>query len=172
MINLEDAFKMGCNCMPNFTRQQWLVTITFIVINLFNAMCFSMQAPFYPIEAEMKGCTPSEYGLVFGVFELVVFLVSPIIGANLNRLGIKATLCTGIGAVGVSTVLFGLLDKLENGKVFLAFSFVLRIIAAAGNGAFLTGSFSLIGSVSSHIIIIIYMLDEKNQVYNSDFFIT
>jgi len=135
---------MGCNCMPNFTRQQWLVTITFIVINLFNAMCFSMQAPFYPIEAEMKGCTPSEYGLVFGVFELVVFLVSPIIGANLQRLGIKATLCTGIGAVGVSTVLFGLLDKLENGKVFLAFSFVLRIIAAAGNGAFLTGSFSLI----------------------------
>jgi len=103
-----------------------------------------MQAPFYPIEAEMKGCTPSEYGLVFGVFELVVFLVSPIIGANLNRLGIKATLCTGIGAVGISTVLFGLLDKLENGKVFLAFSFVLRIIAAAGNGAFLTGSFSLI----------------------------
>jgi len=103
-----------------------------------------MQAPFYPIEAEMKGCTPSEYGLVFGIFELVVFLVSPIIGANLNRLGIKVTLCTGIGAVGVSTVFFGLLDKLENGKVFLAFSFVLRIIAAAGNAAFLTGSFSLI----------------------------
>merc|ERR1712088_578934 len=96
----------ACNCMPNFSRQQWMVTITFIVINLFNAMCFSMQAPFYPIEAEMKGCTPSEYGLVFGVF--------------------------------------GLVDKLENGKVFLAFSFVLRIIAAAGNGAFLTGSFSLI----------------------------
>ena len=139
--------KMACNCMPNFSRQQWMVTITFIVINLFNAMCFSMQAPFYPIEAEMKGCTPSEYGLVFGVFELVVFLVSPIIGANLNRLGIKATLCTGIGAVGVSTVLFGLLDKLENGKVFLAFSFVLRIIAAAGNAAFLTGSFSLIGKI-------------------------
>jgi len=103
-----------------------------------------MQAPFYPIEAEAKGCTPSEYGLVFGIFELVVFLVSPIIGANLNRLGIKATLCTGIGMVGVSTVLFGLLDKLENGKVFLAFSFILRIIAAAGNAAFLTGSFSLI----------------------------
>merc|ERR1712018_826561 len=129
---------------PNFSRQQWLTAITFVVVNFCNAMCVSMQAPFYPAEAEKKGCTPSEYGLVFGIFELTVFLVSPIIGANLNRLGIKATLCAGIGAVGVSTVLFGLLDKLENGKVFLAFSFVLRIIAAAGNGAFLTGSFSLI----------------------------
>mgnify|MGYP003303588579 CR=1 FL=1 len=45
--------------------------------------------------------------------------------------------CSVSVMVGVSTVLFGLLDKLENGKVFLAFSFVLRIIAAAGNAAFL-----------------------------------
>ena len=46
---------------------------------------FLFQAPFYPHEAEKKGCVPSEYGLVFGIFELTVFLVSPIIGANLNR---------------------------------------------------------------------------------------
>ena len=49
------------------------------------------QAPFYPHEAEKKGCMPSEYGLVFGVFELTVFLVSPIIGANLNRMGVKVS---------------------------------------------------------------------------------
>jgi hypothetical protein len=30
-----------------------------------------------------------EYGLVFGIFELTVFLVSPVIGANLNRMGMK-----------------------------------------------------------------------------------
>ena len=50
-----------------------------------------MQAPFYPAEAEKKGCVPSEYGLVFGIFELTVFLVSPIIGANLNRMGLKVS---------------------------------------------------------------------------------
>ena len=108
----------------NFTRQQWLVTATFVVVNFCNAMVVSMQvrlsikikkadtfsvftnskikiccifgknyrvrqAPFYPHEAEKKGCVPSEYGLVFGIFELTVFLVSPIIGANLNRMGMK-----------------------------------------------------------------------------------
>ena len=52
-------------------------------------MFWTIQAPFYPQEAEKKGCVPSEYGLVFGVFELTVFIVSPIIGANLNRLGMK-----------------------------------------------------------------------------------
>ena len=97
------------------------------------------------MEAGSKGCTPSEYGLVFGIFQLVVFLVSPIIGCNLNRLGIKNTLGAGICSVGISTALFGLLDMLQNGRIFLAFSFVLRIIAAVGHAAFLTGSFSLIG---------------------------
>ena len=43
----------------NFTRQQWLVTFTFLVVNFCNAMCVSMQAPFYPHEAEKKGCMPS-----------------------------------------------------------------------------------------------------------------
>jgi hypothetical protein len=28
----------------NFTRQQWLVTFTFIIVNFCNAMCVSMQA--------------------------------------------------------------------------------------------------------------------------------
>ena len=77
-----------------------------IYINFSNGLFF--QAPFYPLEAEKKGCMPSEYGLVFGIFELTVFLVSPIIGANLNRLGMKLTLNIGIGTVGVSSILFGI----------------------------------------------------------------
>eukprot|EP00095_Tigriopus_kingsejongensis_P003951 maker-scaffold79_size400133-snap-gene-1.9 protein:Tk03951 transcript:maker-scaffold79_size400133-snap-gene-1.9-mRNA-1 annotation:"uncharacterized mfs-type transporter" len=107
-------------------------------------LCSNATAPFYPHEAEKKGCVPSEYGLVFGIFELTVFLVSPIIGANLNRLGMKATLNIGIGTVGVTSILFGLLDRIEDGKVFLGLSFALRIIEACGNSGFLTGSFSMI----------------------------
>lgn len=135
---------MGCLPETNFTRQQWLVTITFVIVNFCNAMCVSMQAPFYPHEAEKKGCVPSEYGLVFGIFELTVFLVSPIIGANLNRLGMKTTLNVGIATVGVTSILFGLLDRINDGKVFLGLSFALRIIEACGNSGFLTGSFSMI----------------------------
>jgi len=103
-----------------------------------------MQAPFYPLEAEKKGCVPSEYGLVFGIFELTVFLVSPIIGANLNRMGMKFTLNFGIGTVGVTSIFFGLLDKIQDANTFLALSFALRIIEACGNAGFLTGSFSMI----------------------------
>ena len=59
----------------------------------------------------------------------------------MNRMGMKFTLNFGIGTVGVTSILFGFLDRLENAKTFLAFSFIIRIIEACGNSAFLTGSF-------------------------------
>ena len=47
------------------------------------------QAPFFPREAVSKGLEVWHFGLVFGAFEITVFIVSPIIGANLNRIGVK-----------------------------------------------------------------------------------
>ena len=47
-------------------------------------MCV-VKAPFYPAEAERKGASATQYGLVFGVFELTVFLVSPVVGRLLTR---------------------------------------------------------------------------------------
>jgi len=130
--------------MAAFTRQQWLVILTFVIVNFCNAMCVSMQAPFYPREAVKKGLEVWHFGLVFGAFEITVFFVSPIIGANLNRIGVKRTLNVGIGAVGIILIGYGCLGLIQNGKVFLGLSFVLRMFEACGNSAFLTGSFSAI----------------------------
>ena len=38
----------------------------------------------------------------------------------------KTVLNLGIGLVGVTSIFFGLLDRIENGKVFLGLSFALR----------------------------------------------
>ncbi len=59
--------------------------LAFAVAEVCQAICVSLQAPFYPREAERKGATATEYGLVFGVFELVVFLACPLIGPRLSR---------------------------------------------------------------------------------------
>ena len=54
---------------------------------------FSMfQAPFFPREAVSKGLEVWHFGLVFGAFEITVFIVSPIIGANLNKIGVKVSI--------------------------------------------------------------------------------
>jgi len=130
--------------MGRFTRQQLLTVVTFVVVNFCNAMCVSMQAPFYPREAVSKGLAVWHFGLVFGAFEITVFIVSPIIGSYLNVIGVKRTLNVGIALVGVILVLYGCLGMIQNGKLFLGLSFVLRIFEACGNSAFLTGSFSAI----------------------------
>lgn len=36
------------------------------------------------LQAERKGASASEYGLVFGIFELVVFFISPIYGKHVS----------------------------------------------------------------------------------------
>jgi len=105
-----------------------------------------MQAPFYPREAVSKGLEVWHFGLVFGAFEITVFLVSPLIGRYINKLGVKKTLNCGIGLVGIILILYGCLGLLHSGKLFLAFSFILRMFEACGNSAFLTGSFSAIAN--------------------------
>jgi len=132
--------------MGRFTKEQLLTVVTFVVVNFCNAMCVSMQAPFYPREAVSKGLQVWHFGLVFGAFELTVFMVSPIFGTYIKKIGVKRTLNLGIGLVGIILILYGCLGMLKSGPWFLGLSFVLRIFEACGNSAFLTGSFSAIAN--------------------------
>lgn len=70
----------GETLFMGFTKKQWFLLMVFSIADLFAGIVYSLQAPFYPQEAEKKGATPTEYGLVFGVFELTMFAVSPIYG--------------------------------------------------------------------------------------------
>lgn len=44
------------------------------------SMNFKKKLTYVYIQAELKGATATEYGLVFGIFEFVIFLTSPIFG--------------------------------------------------------------------------------------------
>ncbi|CAG7829177.1 unnamed protein product, partial [Allacma fusca] len=68
------------NGWMGFSRRQVLTLLVFSLADFFSAIIISLQAPFFPQEAEQKGATATEFGLVFGVFELVVFITSPIYG--------------------------------------------------------------------------------------------
>lgn len=130
--------------MSGYSRRQWVTLVTFSVAQFFNAVCVSLQAPFYPAEAERKGATATQYGLVFGIFELTVFLVSPIYGKFLNRWGAKLINNVGIVTVSIMCILFGLLDRVEDTSTFIGLSFAIRIVEACGNAAFVTSAFSII----------------------------
>uniref|UniRef100_A0A182QYW8 Major facilitator superfamily (MFS) profile domain-containing protein n=1 Tax=Anopheles farauti TaxID=69004 RepID=A0A182QYW8_9DIPT len=128
----------------DFTRRQWLTLMIMGLADFCNAICVSLQAPFFPNEAESKGATATEYGLVFGIFELVVFIISPIYGQYINRIGPKVLFNSGIFTTGTSAILFGLLDRVPGHVPFITLAFVIRIVEALGNAAFLTASFAII----------------------------
>ena len=81
--------------LPDWRKDQWMVVAVLCVTHLCNGMCVSLQAPFYPAEAEKKGASATEYGLVFGIFELTVFIVSPFVGKMLPKVRIS-TICKDI----------------------------------------------------------------------------
>lgn len=71
------------------------------------SIIFYRTLQIFPLQAERKGCTATEYGLVFGIFELIVFIVSPLYGQHLNRIGPKVLFNGGIYTTGICAILFG-----------------------------------------------------------------
>ena len=62
----------------------------------------------------------------------------------MNRIGPKLLFNGGILTTGTCAIFFGLLDKVEGHYPFIILSFVIRIVEALGNAAFLTASFAII----------------------------
>jgi hypothetical protein len=56
------------------------------IANLCSTVAFSCIAPFYPNEAQLKGLSSTDIGIVFGVFELTMFILSPILGKYVGPL--------------------------------------------------------------------------------------
>uniref|UniRef100_T1J6T2 Major facilitator superfamily (MFS) profile domain-containing protein n=1 Tax=Strigamia maritima TaxID=126957 RepID=T1J6T2_STRMM len=90
-------------------------------------MCYSIQAPFYPKEAEKKGVNSSVYGMVFGVFEFVDFILCPIYGKYIRQIGPKFMLNTGNFVMATCCILFG-------------------IVEAMGQAGFITASYAIVAS--------------------------
>lgn len=88
----------------------------------------SIQAPFYPIEAESKGATSSEYGLVFGIIHLAMFFAGPIFGRYMAVLRVKAVFIFGVLGTAVCALLFGFLTFIPSKWGFLGFSYAIRIV--------------------------------------------
>ncbi len=89
----------------------------------------SLQPPLYPREAELRGATPSEYGLVFGVGPLAGLLTSPLVAAWGGRVGPRVLyMCSSMAESVAGGVAFGMLALVADKTLFLGLSYALRFL--------------------------------------------
>ena len=101
------------------------------------ALGFGIVAPAIPLFAKDFGVSNFAAGAVISVFALVRFASAPVAGRLVNRLGERVVLATGIGIVGVSSLLAGLSGS-------YAQLIVLRGVGGFGSALFTVSSFALL----------------------------
>jgi len=106
------------------------------------ALGFGIVAPAIPLFAKAFGVSNFAAGAVISVFALVRFASAPVAGRLVNRLGERVVLASGIGIVGVSSLLAGLSGS-------FAQLIVLRGIGGFGSALFTVSSFALLMRVAA-----------------------
>ena len=104
----------------------------------------SIMAPFLPVEAEAKGASPSQFGPIFGIIHLALFLISPLMGKVVTRWGLGTVFKTGLFLISFSSVCFGLLTFLADSTLFLCLAYALRIVEGIGGSALWTSMLALL----------------------------
>ncbi|XP_076257050.1 MFS-type transporter SLC18B1-like isoform X1 [Rhynchophorus ferrugineus] len=149
--NTENNGKIGIKCSTcsktkksKFTCKQ-KVSLAILAAADFMSFCsMSIMSPFYPAVAMKKGMSETMSGFVFGYYALVVFLSSPVFGKILPKIGAKYIFIYGLFVSGISSIIFGLLDKVDSYVSFVVLSFFIRGLEALGSSAYSTAGYVLI----------------------------
>ncbi|KAF6116142.1 solute carrier family 18 member B1 [Phyllostomus discolor] len=107
-------------------------------------MYYSILGPFFPKEAEKKGASNTVIGMIFGCYALFELLASLLFGKYLVHIGAKFMFVAGMFVSGGVTVLFGVLDQVPEGPIYIALCFLVRIIDAISFAAAITASSSIL----------------------------
>ncbi|KAG1946596.1 MFS-type transporter SLC18B1 [Pimephales promelas] len=129
------------------SRQQILTLIAMASINFSSMICYSILGPFFPNEAKKKGVSQAMIGLIFGIYALCTLVGSLILGKYIVQIGAKFMIVAGLFISSVCTVLFGFLDQVSDGTVFIVLCFITRSTNAIGFSAAVTSSFAVSAKV-------------------------
>ena len=65
--------------LKSSSRSGFVATILpFLFLEASVGLCASLQATFYPIQAELKGATAAQFGAVFGIIHISLFIFGKI----------------------------------------------------------------------------------------------
>ena len=74
------------------------------------------------------GARPSQYGFVFGIYNLAAFIAALFFGRYGSQIGPKLLYNTGAFGKALAGLSFGFLDYIDDTSTFLGMSYVLRLL--------------------------------------------
>ena len=96
-----------CGRELNLNRSQ-LIALVLLSLYFFLTSCYySLFAPFLPGEAIKKGISQTQVGIIFGIFQFVLLVLSPIFGKYMEVIGIRFLFVSGLFLSSGSEILFG-----------------------------------------------------------------
>ena len=118
---------------PKLTGRQWRTLVVLCTSNCCVYAANALLPPFYPALAEFKGATVLQYGFVFGMFRLVMGIISPIYGSYIGIVGPRFMLTAGLFTAGGACALMGVLNHIYGYGSFLGLSFAVQVVSALGS---------------------------------------
>ncbi|KRX43860.1 MFS-type transporter SLC18B1 [Trichinella murrelli] len=130
--------------VPIWSKSNLMVLCVLSITYFLGATLFACIAPFFPIVARGRRASETEIGLVFGVMQLVIFLLSPLCGKYASHIGIKFMFSAGLFIAAWTAILFGLLDMCPMDSSFISLGIVIRAFEGVGSAAYMTAAFSIV----------------------------
>lgn len=103
-----------------------------------------------------------EYGFVFGIIHLAIFVSGPIFGRYMHVLGLKNVYIFGVVSTGIVALLFGFLDFVEGKVGFLVYSYLLRIVEGVAEAASWSAVFSMLLQMFPKNVATVYSFTEAS----------
>ena len=96
--------------------------------SLLASSAYALIAPFFPLELEDKGISEWNIGFIFSIYSVAMILFSPPVGRYLEVTGYTKMLISGLTLMGITFILFGVIDSLQSHDAVLYVALFLRFL--------------------------------------------
>uniref|UniRef100_A0A0N4ZAN8 MFS domain-containing protein n=1 Tax=Parastrongyloides trichosuri TaxID=131310 RepID=A0A0N4ZAN8_PARTI len=126
-----------------FGLKEWIILSVLIIANVVGQMAFTCISPFFANVAIGKGLSLTMAGIVFAIFNLCGFLLSPFVGRLIPIFGAKNVYSTGMILMSIGTLVFAATNLIDSGTWFLIFSLILRTLQSMGYAMVFTSYYAI-----------------------------
>ncbi|XP_062520796.1 MFS-type transporter SLC18B1-like [Corticium candelabrum] len=128
-----------------------------LVCGYLNYACTYLSTTFYPQEAKARKGSRADtlVGVMIGGNQLSAVIAALVVGAHMNRLGVKFILLAAPFLVGGCTVIFGFLEDVDSWTPFICLSIAIYFVMGFGQTAFTTAANTVVVTMfPSHVAVV------------------